>query len=154
MGFTRPPIRLVYLDVCSLCRPFDDQDQMRIRLETDAVMLILGHVRSKDLTLVVSPAHDLEVAAIEDPAEREQVQALLRQIGTRLSLDLVRARPRAEELIRHKLGTVDAAHLALAEQTGSDFVTCDDHLLRQCRRLQPRIWFGTPVAYCEKENLR
>jgi hypothetical protein len=61
--------RCVYLDVSALCRPFDDQNQMRIRLETDAVMLILGHVRSKALTLVVSPTHDVEVQAIEDPSE-------------------------------------------------------------------------------------
>ena len=29
------PARHVYLDVCALCRPFDDQNQMCIRLETD-----------------------------------------------------------------------------------------------------------------------
>ena len=32
----------VYLDVCALCRPFDDQAHMRIRLETEAVQLILA----------------------------------------------------------------------------------------------------------------
>lgn len=32
-GQTRP----VYLDVCASCRPFDDQSQIRIHLETDAV---------------------------------------------------------------------------------------------------------------------
>ena len=26
----------IYLDVCMLCRPFDDQDQMRIRLENES----------------------------------------------------------------------------------------------------------------------
>ena len=40
----------VYLDVCALCRPFDDQQQVRIRLETSAVELILAHVRQTDLT--------------------------------------------------------------------------------------------------------
>jgi hypothetical protein len=43
----------VYLDVCALSRPFDDQSQMRIRLETDAVQLILSHIRSGSLTLIV-----------------------------------------------------------------------------------------------------
>ena len=32
---------LLYLDVCTLCRPFDDQNMMRIRLETDSYHLIL-----------------------------------------------------------------------------------------------------------------
>ncbi len=63
--------RRVYFDVCALCRPFDDQIHMRIRLETDAVLLILSHLRSKDLGLIVSPVHLAEIAAIEDIAERE-----------------------------------------------------------------------------------
>ena len=33
----------IYLDVCCLNRPFDDQRQDRIRLEAEAVLLILGH---------------------------------------------------------------------------------------------------------------
>jgi predicted nucleic acid-binding protein len=144
----------VYLDASALCRPFDDQNQMRIRLETDAVMLILAHVRSKALTLVASPAHTVELSAIEALSEREQAQALLDQLGTRGAFDLARARRRTEELIRQGLGIADAAHLALAESLGSDFVTCDDRLLRQCRRVKPGVWCGTPIAYCEKENLR
>lgn len=55
--------RLVYLDVCALCRPFDDQSRMRIRLETEAVNLILEHVRKGTLTMIASPAHDVEIAA-------------------------------------------------------------------------------------------
>jgi hypothetical protein len=45
----------IYLDVCALCRPFDDQAQIRIRLETEAVQLILSYVKSGDLDLVISP---------------------------------------------------------------------------------------------------
>ncbi len=35
---------LVYLDVCALCRPFDDQTFLRIRLETDAVNLMISKI--------------------------------------------------------------------------------------------------------------
>ncbi len=41
----------IYLDVCSLCRPFDDQSYTRIRLETEAVNLILSRVKSKHYEL-------------------------------------------------------------------------------------------------------
>jgi hypothetical protein len=34
-----------YLDVCTLCRPFDDQNMMRIRLETDSYHLILQAIQ-------------------------------------------------------------------------------------------------------------
>lgn len=35
----------LYLDVCALSRPFDEQDYLRIRLETEAVNLILSNIR-------------------------------------------------------------------------------------------------------------
>ena len=36
----------VYLDVCCLNRPFDDQSQDRIKLETDAVLSILDNCQT------------------------------------------------------------------------------------------------------------
>lgn len=36
--------KLVYIDVCALSRPFDEQEYIRIRLETEAVNLILSPV--------------------------------------------------------------------------------------------------------------
>jgi len=149
-----PEIRRVYMDVCALCRPFDNQDQMRIHLETAAVLLIIGHVRSKSLTMIVSPAHDVEIAAIKEVVEREHLQLLLQEIGTRISFDLPQAQQRAEQLVQQGLGPADAAHLALAEQARSDFVTCDDRLLRKCRRIRPSVWCGSPITFCEKEDLR
>ena len=32
----------IYLDVCCLNRPFDDQNQPRIRLESEAILIILA----------------------------------------------------------------------------------------------------------------
>ena len=149
-----PVTRRIYLDVCSLCRPFDDQTQMRIRLETDAVQLILSHVRAGNLTLVVSPAHMIEIGAIEDLTERAHLFSTLRQVGNPITFELKQTRKRAERLIQQGLGPADAAHLAFAEQADADFIICDDRLLRQCRRIRPGIWFGTPVAFCDKEDLQ
>ena len=36
----------IYLDVCALSRPFDDQAFLRIRLETEAVNLILSKTKA------------------------------------------------------------------------------------------------------------
>ncbi len=60
----------IYLDVCSLSRPFDDQNIMRIRLETEAVNLILLKVKEGRFKLLVSFAHFREIEAIPDPVER------------------------------------------------------------------------------------
>lgn len=144
----------IYLDVCALCRPFDDQTQMRIRLETDAVQLILSHVRSGTLILVVSPVHEVEIGAIGNLLERENLLSILRRIGHRIETDLKQARERAECLMEQGLGPADAAHLAFAEATGAAFITCDDRLLSQCRRVQSIVWSGTPLDFCEEENLQ
>ena len=146
--------RSIYLDVCALCRPFDDQTQLRVRLETDAIQLILSHVRSGHLALVVSPAQDIEISAIDELAEREHLTSLLQQIGDRVEFDLKQARNRAEEMARLALGPADAAHLAFAEQAQASFITCDDRLLRQCKRVRPAVWVGTPVSFCDEEDLR
>lgn len=143
----------VYLDVCALGRPFDDQAQIRIRLETEAVQLILSYVRSGDLALVISPVHDAEINAIDDPVEREHLLSMLEEVGYRPELDLSHVRLRAEELTEEGLGLADAAHLAFAETAAAQFVTCDDRLIRQCRRVQPRVWYGDPVAFCSQGNL-
>lgn len=80
--------KTIYLDVCALCRPFDDLKPIRVRLEAEAVQLILSHVRSKNLTMVVSPAHVAEIGAIEDLAEREHLVILLDDLGHRTTFDL------------------------------------------------------------------
>jgi len=47
--------RLIYIDVCALSRPFDEQSYIRIRLETEAMNLILSKIRDGKYKLVVSP---------------------------------------------------------------------------------------------------
>lgn len=123
-----PASNQVYLDVCALCRPFDDQQQVRIRLETAAVELILAYIRQTRLQLIVSPVHDAEIEAIADREEGKQLVLLLKQLGIRVSFDLSAARQRAEQLTQQGLGVADAAHLAFAEQAQADFVTVDDRL--------------------------
>jgi hypothetical protein len=147
-------LRRVYLDVCALSRPFDDQTQARIRLEADAVQLILSNIRQGKLRLIVSAAHTVEIAAIDDGEERNTLEQWLDELGHRTRANLGHGRRRAEELTRLKIGPADAAHLAFAEQAEADFVTVDDRLLKQARRAKLLVWAGTPVEYCEKEKLK
>jgi len=146
--------KLIYLDVCALSRPFDDQTYMRIRLETEAVNLILSKGREEKFSLLVSSVHDAEIRAIDDPVERIKLQAVVDELGVRTRGDLSKIRSRAEELTRLGFGLGDAAHLAFAEFHGAEFVTCDDRVIRKCLRHKIGVWCGNPVAFCEKESLR
>lgn len=146
--------KCVYLDVCVLCRPFDDQQQARIRLETEALALILAHIRKSDCDLTISPVHFAEIESIRQPEERQHLQLLLERLGTETPFDLSSTRQRAETLAGMGMGVADAAHVAFAEAAQADFVTVDDQLLKQCNRWVTSIWCGSPLIYCEKENLR
>jgi hypothetical protein len=46
----------IYLDSCSLQRPLDDQTQPRIRVETEAVLVILAAAQAGDIIMVNSEA--------------------------------------------------------------------------------------------------
>jgi len=147
-------IKKNYLDVCALCRPYDDQSYMRINFETIAVRLIFSAIDQKMYDLVYSPVHIKEISAISDQIERFELYHLLQETANFINVDNVRARKRAEKLVSTGLGVADAAHLVFAEAVGADFITCDDRLCKKCRASDTVIWTGNPVAFCDKECLR
>ncbi|MGA7875979.1 MAG: hypothetical protein WCA08_09970 [Desulfoferrobacter sp.] len=146
--------KAIYIDVCALSRPFDDQSFLRIRMETAAVNLILSEVRRGSYRLIISPVHTREIRAIEDSIERVELQMLLAALGKPVAVNRAKARARTEELIRLGMGVADAAHVAFAEESAVDFISCDDRLIKKCAASVTVVWCGNPVSFCEKEGLR
>ncbi len=144
----------VYLDVCALCRPFDDHRFLRIRLESDAVSLTLENVRAGRIRMLVSTVHVKEIEAISDGYERSKLLSIIDNYGERAAIDMTEARKAAETFITAGFGIADAAHVAYAEAAGADFVTCDDRLLKRCLKAGLKIWCGDPLQYCVKEDLK
>ena len=50
----------LYLDLCCFNRPFDDQSQTRVRLETEAKLALQEHVRSGRIEIMWSYILDFE----------------------------------------------------------------------------------------------
>lgn len=144
----------VYLDVCSLCRPFDDQRFARIRLETEAVHLILENVKAGKMLMVISPVHYEEIKATSNNMERIEIFSLFKNYGEMIKGNIEEIRNRAKCLCDSGFGIADAAHIAFAEAACADFVTCDDRLLKKCLKMRFKIWCGNPLQYCLKENLK
>lgn len=133
-----PPLRRnnrlvkVYLDMCCLTRPFDDQSQPRIRIETEAVLALLSE--PDRLAFVASPAHALENRHNPVISRAARVRAWLDAVG-RADLDRNQLEPRTEELMAVGFRPFDALHVACAEQSAAEvFVTTDDRLLATARR--------------------
>lgn len=123
-------------------------------MESDAVLLILSLVRDNKLQLWSSRVHHVELAANPDATQRQHISILLKEYSKEILVNPLSLRQRAEELTELGMGVADAAHVAFAEAAGCDFVSVDDRLIRQCARIPIAVWSGSPMAYCDKENLK
>lgn len=139
----------IYLDVCCLNRPFDDQSQDRIRLEAEAVLLILARIQNDDWEWVSSDVVIDEIEQTPDTKRRNRVIQLNTHANEvyRLSKTDV---ARAKELANLGLTSMDALHLACAESCKADvLLTTDDKLFHRARRLgeQLRVIVDNPLQW-------
>ena len=82
----------VYLDVCCLCRPFDDQLIPRIRNESEAVIAILNRC-SLDWELIWSSAITYEVAKIIDHDKKHYIGTFAAKTNINILVDLEDKKP-------------------------------------------------------------
>jgi len=87
---------VVYLDLCCIKRPFDDETVERTRREAEAVAAIMNLVESETVDLVRSPAHDFE----NDRNTRED-----RRLATRLWLEAAAISVQTSPAIRQRTHT-------------------------------------------------
>ena len=104
--------------------------------------------------MVVSPVHIKELEAITDGIERIHLFSLLEKDGIKAEVNLKQVRKRAEKLVKLRFGIADAAHVAFAEIVRAHFISCDDKLVKKCRKFITEIWCGNPVDFCVKEELK
>ncbi len=147
-------VEKIYLDVCTICRPYDDQSYLRIRLETDAYYLILNYVKSSRFVLMVSPVHYYELKSIENDQERISALSILGNLGVHINCDRQLAKQRTEELIAKGFGLGDAAHLAFAEVGAEYFVSCDEKLVKKAGRAGVGVKAMSPVKFCLLKDLK
>jgi predicted nucleic acid-binding protein len=125
---------IVYIDVCCLNRPFDDQTQDRIRLESEAVLLILARVERGELAWISSDVIAAEIRKTPDPDRRDRLVALVKAAERVVEFNEV-IEARAAEIAPLGFKAFDDLHLASAEAAGADLLlTTDDRLLRAAGR--------------------
>ena len=127
----------LYLDMNIYNRPFDDQNQMRIRLETVAITMIFALIERGDFSARWSFVLEYENSRNPFPERRAFVRYLARSCDSTVEPD-ESIRELARQLSEsHEVRGRDALHLACAELSGCDYlVTCEDHLIRQGQRLR------------------
>jgi len=117
----------IYMDVCCLCRPFDDLKNRKIRLEAAAILTILDRC-SQDWELVGSVVIDDEISRFADIEKRLKVEQKLALISEYIELDeTIFCRVRTFQKAGLKL--FDALHLACAENGKTIFLTTDNRII-------------------------
>jgi predicted nucleic acid-binding protein len=142
----------IYLDVCCLNRPFDDQSQERVRIEAEAVKSVLRFIGTGKWIGVASEAVDFEVGRIADPDRFLEVSELAATLSEMVRIGAPERR-RAKDLVTGGFKPMDAVHLACAEKARADvFLTTDDALLakasRQAGTLGVRV--ANPLAWLKE----
>jgi predicted nucleic acid-binding protein len=125
---------LIYLDLCCFNRPWDDQSTSRVRIETEAKLVLQDRIKSGLTGLAWSYVLSYENELNPHRERRESIALWERLAKTTIgaSSKVVRI---AEEIAVDGATSFDALHVACAVDAGAAlFVTTDDRLLRIVRR--------------------
>jgi len=143
----------IYLDNCCYNRPYDDQSQMRINLESQAKLFIQEKIREKKIELVTSYVLDFENGRNRYKIQSAAIQRFMDEnsriyVGKRRLADI---EEKAGEIQRTGVKEKDALHVACAIMADCQyFLSTDDRLLKykteEIELITPtefvRIWEG------------
>lgn len=123
----------IYLDNCSYNRPYDDQTQIRIHLETEAKLHIQEMIKDNRLELVTSYVLDYENSKNRFLHKRQAISKFMNvnesyYVSDDKSEEVIQI---AKEIKQSGIKDMDALHVACAVLASCDFfITTDDRLLK------------------------
>jgi predicted nucleic acid-binding protein len=137
------------MDTCCYKRPFDDQTQDRIYLETEIILSIIAKCDRGEWVLLSSEVLEYEFSNDKD-AERGQYMIALYCDNSNvfpLTDDIKR---RAHELQTYGVKLLDSLHLATAEYANADvLLTVDDQFFNSAKRADSKIKVIRPKEFME-----
>jgi len=142
----------IYLDNCCFNRPFDDQSQIRIRLESEAKLKIQDDIIEGSINFVWS--YILEAENTANPFEereraiREWKQHAIVNIKENSAI-LEKAKNLSQKGVRRK----DALHIACAISAGCKyFLTTDDKILNKNEIIE-ELTIIDPIGFIKEAYL-
>ena len=139
----------VYLDNCCFNRPFDDQRQIRVFLETQAKLHIQEQIKNEKIELAVSFVSRYENSENPDDVSGGSIADFFQRatiyVGAE-NYDEIFAK--AGEFMKANIKMRDATHLACAIKAGCDyFLTTDDKLIK--RYNEKEIIVCNPITFLQ-----
>ena len=146
-------MHLIYLDYNCFQRRFDDSSQIRIQMEALACQEIFNQAEAQTVQLIWSFMHEDETLLCPFPERQEFALELSALCQIRIAPeDAIYSL--AQELIQQgKFSAKDILHVACAKYARTNFfLTCDDALMRQARKLALACEVMNPVDYVRRET--
>ncbi len=141
----------VYLDNCCYNRPYDDQEYVKIRIETEAKLYIQDKIKQGKIELVWSYMleQENEDNPFEDKKENIQEWADIAIIDVSESEGVLNS---AEKYFDLGLKNKDALHIACAEQSEANyFITTDKGILKKAN-LVSGLKIMNPVDFLDTQE--
>ena len=144
-------IRL-YLDNCCFNRPFDDQSQIRIRLETEAKLKIQEEIRAGRFHLIWSYILDYENH--RNPYQERKLRiSKWKEYAVEDIEEESLLIETAKELNKKGFHKVDSLHISCAIISNCEyFLTTDDHILKRASLLD-NIKINDPIGFIKEITL-
>ncbi len=121
----------IYLDNCCYNRPFDNQNQMKIFMESQAKLYIQSQIRDEVYELVWSYVLEYENAKNPYIDKREAIAPWRNIADENVSEENEAILQYAENLTSYGIKTYDALHIACAVYAKCDYyITTDTKLLK------------------------
>ena len=138
----------IYLDNCCFNRPFDDQSQLLVRLETEAVLFIQDEIKNGNLELVWSSILDYENDANPFRTRRDAIR-----IWRNRSLVVVRPNADVKQLAtalrtRSSIRLKDSLHIASAVVAQCHFLLTTDG--KMLNKSVDEIEIVNPIQFIQK----
>lgn len=142
----------IYLDNCCFNRPFDDQSQIRIRLEAEAKLKIQADIHDGNFELVWS--YILEAENMANPfEERKKAIGVWKKYSSIIIIENGIVLDKAKILNRIGLRSKDALHLSCAISAGCKyFLTTDDKILNK-NNLIAELTLTDPMGFIKEVYL-
>jgi len=142
----------IYLDNCMFNRPFDNQSNIRIRIETEAKLHIQEKIKAGQLELIWSYILDFENE--QNPFNERKISiAKWKKFASADIEETENLLNKALTLAKLGLKAKDALHIASAiEANARYFLTTDDKILNKSSKLDDIIAISPTDFVKELEN--
>ena len=139
----------LYFDLCCYSRFYDDQGQLKIYMESEAILNIINIAKQNNDEILGSPALDLEIDQIDNLEKREKIKYFYNQIITSKIDYTENVLNRVKELSEMtKIRTLDSFHLSFAENYNVDILlTTDVKFENACSKINLKIKVINPIKY-------